>query len=216
MPSPAQTAVWQSLKEERLAWNDLHVRDLFAQDEKRFERFSLQLDDLLLDYSKNLIRPQTLELLLKLAADTGVEALRDALFAGEKINLTEGRAVLHTALRNRSERPVVVDGQLVRYAAIGTTRDQADAELLKQVVQTGLAACVQDAVRMQDSPEVAHRAKWLVAIPLFGTRAGGFDAVRGEALKAVLAAAKWAADQCIDVAIVCCDHRSRSAARAGR
>ncbi len=110
MPSPAQTAVWQSLKEERLAWNDLHVRDLFAQDEKRFERFSLQLDDLLLDYSKNLIRPQTLELLLKLAADTGVEALRDARFAGEKINLTEGRAVLHTALRNRSERPVVVDG----------------------------------------------------------------------------------------------------------
>ena len=117
---------------------------------------------------------------------------------------------------SRVTEPVVVDGQLVRYAAIGTTRDQADAELLKQVVQTGLAACVQDAVRMQDSPEVAHRAKWLVAIPLFGTRAGGFDAVRGEALKAVLAAAKWAADQGIDVAIVCCEHRSRSAARAGR
>jgi len=110
MPSPTQTAAWQALKEERRAWNTLHLRELFAKDKKRFERFSLQLDDLLLDYSKNLIRPQTLKLLLKLAQETGVETLRDAMFAGEKINLTEGRAVLHTALRNRSERQVMVDG----------------------------------------------------------------------------------------------------------
>ena len=111
MPSPTQTAAWQALKEERRAWNTLHLRELFAKDKKRFERFSLQLDDLLLDYSKNLIRPRTLKLLLKLAQETGVEALRDAMFSGEPINLTEGRAVLHTALRNRSERPVMVDGQ---------------------------------------------------------------------------------------------------------
>ncbi|MDP2833805.1 MAG: glucose-6-phosphate isomerase [Pseudomonadota bacterium] len=111
MPSPTQTAAWQALKEERRAWNTLHLRELFAKDKKRFERFSLQLDDLLLDYSKNLIRPQTLKLLLKLAQETGVETLRDAMFSGEPINLTEGRAVLHTALRNRSERPVMVDGQ---------------------------------------------------------------------------------------------------------
>jgi glucose-6-phosphate isomerase len=110
MPSPTQTAAWQALKEERRAWNGLHLRELFAKDKKRFERFSLQLDDLLLDYSKNLIRPQTLKLLLKLAKETGVESLRDAMFSGEKINLTEGRAVLHTALRNRSERQVYVDG----------------------------------------------------------------------------------------------------------
>ena len=110
MPSPTQTSAWQALKDERRAWNEFSLRDLFAKDKKRYERFTLQLDDLLLDYSKNLIRPQTLKLLVKLARETGVEALRDAMFSGEKINLTEGRAVLHTALRNRSERAVMVDG----------------------------------------------------------------------------------------------------------
>ena len=111
MPDITLSPTWQALKEERKAWKALHLRALFAKDKKRAERFSLQLDDLLLDYSKNLIRPQTLKLLVRLARDAGVETLRDAMFAGEKINLTEGRAVLHTALRNRSERPVRVDGR---------------------------------------------------------------------------------------------------------
>jgi len=112
MPDLTRSPIWTALKTERKAWNALHLRDLFRRDKQRFERFSLALDDeLLLDYSKNLIRPQTLKLLLKLAKEAGVEAFRDALFAGEKINLTEGRAVLHTALRNRSGRPVLVDGQ---------------------------------------------------------------------------------------------------------
>jgi glucose-6-phosphate isomerase len=110
MPDITLSPTWQALKEERKAWKALHLRNLFARDRKRAERFSLQMDDLLLDYSKNLIRPQTLKLLLKLAKEAGVETLRDAMFAGEKINLTEGRAVLHTALRNRSDRPVLVDG----------------------------------------------------------------------------------------------------------
>lgn len=109
---PTRTTAWAALKTERKAWNALHLRDLFKKDAKRFERFSLALDDeLLLDYSKNLIRPQTLKLLLDLARETGVEALRDAMFAGEKINITEIRAVLHTALRNRADRPVLVDGR---------------------------------------------------------------------------------------------------------
>ena len=110
MPDITLSPTWQALKEERKAWKTLHLRNLFARDKKRAERFSLQMDDLLLDYSKNLIRPQTLKLLLKLAKEAGVETLREAMFAGEKINLTEGRAVLHTALRNRSDRPVLVDG----------------------------------------------------------------------------------------------------------
>jgi glucose-6-phosphate isomerase len=110
MPDITLSPTWQALKEERKAWKTLHLRNLFARDKKRAERFSLQMDDLLLDYSKNLIRPQTMRLLLKLAREAGVETLRDAMFAGEKINLTEGRAVLHTALRNRSERPVLVEG----------------------------------------------------------------------------------------------------------
>ena len=88
---------------------DRHLRDLFAEDPERFERFSLRLDDLLLDYSKNRILPETMEKLLELARAAGVEAARDAMFAGEKINVTEGRAVLHTALRNRSDRTVLVD-----------------------------------------------------------------------------------------------------------
>ncbi len=110
MPDLTLSPAWKALKEERKAWKGLHLRDLFAKDKKRAERFSMQLDDLLLDYSKNLIRPQTLKLLLKLAGERGVESLRDAMFAGERINLTEGRAVLHTALRNRGEQPVMVDG----------------------------------------------------------------------------------------------------------
>ncbi|MEW5768869.1 MAG: glucose-6-phosphate isomerase [Pseudomonadota bacterium] len=111
MPDLTRSPTWTALKTERKAWNALHLRDLFKKDKQRFARFSLALDDeLLLDYSKNLIRPQTLKLLLKLAKEAGVEALRDAMFAGERINHTEGRAVLHTALRNRSDRPVLVDG----------------------------------------------------------------------------------------------------------
>jgi glucose-6-phosphate isomerase len=111
MPDITRSPTWTALKTERKAWNGLHMRDLFRKDKQRFERFSLALDDeLLLDYSKNLIRPQTLKLLLKLAKEADVEGLRDAMFAGERINLTEGRAVLHTALRNRSDRPVLVDG----------------------------------------------------------------------------------------------------------
>ena len=110
MPDFTLPPVWKALKEERKAWKGVHLRDLFVKDKKRVERFSLQMDDLLLDYSKNLIQPQTMKLLLKLAKASGVEILRDAMFAGEKINLTEDRAVLHTALRNRGEQPVLVDG----------------------------------------------------------------------------------------------------------
>ncbi len=104
-------ASWHSLKEHRKAWKNLHLRTLFEQDSQRFEHFSLNLDDLLLDYSKNLITDDTLRGLIALARELGVEAKRDAMFNGDKINLTEQRAVLHTALRNRADRPVLVDGQ---------------------------------------------------------------------------------------------------------
>ena len=90
---------------------DVHMRDLFAADPGRFERFSLRLDDILFDYSKNRITEKTMALLFDLARQAGVEAKRDAMFAGEKINESENRAVLHVALRNRSNRPIFVDGQ---------------------------------------------------------------------------------------------------------
>ncbi len=104
-------ASWRSLKEHRKAWKTLHLRTLFEQDSRRFQRFSLSLDDLLLDYSKNLITDDTLRSLLNLARESELEAKRDAMLKGDKINLTEQRAVLHTALRNRADRPILVDGQ---------------------------------------------------------------------------------------------------------
>ena len=89
----------------------IHMRDLFAADPQRFERFSLQVGDILLDYSKNRITPETMQLLVRLAAEADVAGWRERMFGGEKINNTENRAVLHVALRNRSNRPVIVDGE---------------------------------------------------------------------------------------------------------
>jgi glucose-6-phosphate isomerase len=89
---------------------DLHLRALFAADSGRFGRFSLRLGDILFDYSKNRITEKTMALLCDLARQAGVEARRDAMFSGKKINVTEDRAVLHVALRNREGRPILVDG----------------------------------------------------------------------------------------------------------
>lgn len=102
---------WQQLKVHKQQITQTTLRDLFGQDPHRGQRFSVKASDLYIDYSKNLITPQTLDLLLELARTSGVEAKRDAMFAGEHINTTEDRAVLHTALRNRSGQPLVVDGQ---------------------------------------------------------------------------------------------------------
>jgi glucose-6-phosphate isomerase len=102
--------IWHALKTCRKTWTGRHLRDLFAQDPKRFNRFSIELDDLLLDYSKNLVDAETMKLLARLAKENGVELMRAAMFAGDRINLTEDRAVLHTALRNQSDRSVLVDG----------------------------------------------------------------------------------------------------------
>ncbi len=87
------------------------MRDLFADDPQRFERFSLRHEDLLLDYAKNRITSQTMTLLHALASAADVEGWRDRMFSGEKINHTEDRAVLHTALRYRGEAPIRVDGK---------------------------------------------------------------------------------------------------------
>src|SRR3546814_21141394 len=92
------------------------LRDLFAEDPQRFQRFSLRLDSLTVDYSKNLILPETLERLLDLARAANLGDAREAMFAGEKINVTEGRAVLHTAMRHRSDRPVPVNVRAVMAA----------------------------------------------------------------------------------------------------
>lgn len=95
----------------------LHMRDLFAKDPKRFEKFSAQIDTqdgvILVDYSKNIITDETMKLLMNVAKARNIEALRQKMFSGEKINFTEDRAVLHIALRNRGNKPINVDGKNV-------------------------------------------------------------------------------------------------------
>ena len=102
---------WKELEKNYATVRGQTMRDMFAADPNRFEEFSVSLDNLLLDYSKNRITKETMELLVKLAQEAGVEKAREAMFSGEKINITENRAVLHTALRNRSNLPVFVDGK---------------------------------------------------------------------------------------------------------
>lgn len=105
------SAAWQALQQHSAAMQGVHMRELFVDDEQRFEKFSLQFEDLLLDYSKNIITKQSMSLLLELARSMDVESWRDRMFSGEKINFTEDRAVLHVALRNRSNSPILVDGK---------------------------------------------------------------------------------------------------------
>jgi glucose-6-phosphate isomerase len=102
---------WRALQQHQQKVAALHMRDLFAQDPGRFETFSLRLGDILFDYAKNRITTQTMALLVDLAQQARLAEAIEAMFSGQKINITEGRAVLHVALRNRSNRPIVVDGQ---------------------------------------------------------------------------------------------------------
>lgn len=105
-----QSPAWLALKDHYKDIAGRQMRDLFAEDPLRFDKFSLQVHDILLDYSKNRITRETMTLLFNLARQANVESWRDKMFSGAMINLTENRAVLHIALRNRSNRPIVVDG----------------------------------------------------------------------------------------------------------
>lgn len=87
------------------------MRDLFHQDPQRFVKFHLQLNDILFDFSKNIITDETLDLLLKVIDEVHLKEWIEKMFTGEKINITENRAVLHVALRNRSNTPILVDGK---------------------------------------------------------------------------------------------------------
>ena len=115
-PPLDQTPAWEALANHRLAMGKTRLGTLFKRDPRRFERFSAGFSDgrggtMLLDFSKNLATAETLRLLFRLAAQAGVEEARDRMFAGDAINWTEGRAVLHTALRGGANRPVMVEGR---------------------------------------------------------------------------------------------------------
>ncbi|MGD9386049.1 MAG: glucose-6-phosphate isomerase, partial [Thioalkalispiraceae bacterium] len=111
MSKLTQSAAWQALQAHFKQVSELHMRDLFAEDTDRFNRFSLQLDDLLLDFSKNRITDETLALLCQLAEQCNLPAWIEKMFAGEQINHTEQRAVLHVALRNRKDQPILTGGK---------------------------------------------------------------------------------------------------------
>ncbi len=108
--NPTATAAWQQLKQHFVEMQQVHMRELFKQDTNRFERFSLHMDDILFDYSKNIITEKTVTLLLQLANECGLKQAIEAMFNGDAINATEERSVLHTALRNFSKQPVLAQG----------------------------------------------------------------------------------------------------------
>ncbi len=108
---PTTTKSWQNLSRHYETVKDLHMRDLFADDPRRFDKFSIRFNDILVDYSKNRITQETIKNFIALAEECDLKKAIDNMFTGEKINETENRAVLHTALRNRDDTPIKVDGQ---------------------------------------------------------------------------------------------------------
>ncbi|GAB3450934.1 glucose-6-phosphate isomerase [Insolitispirillum peregrinum] len=129
-----QTAAHAALVAHAAAMADRPMRDLFADDPARFSRFSHHLPGLLVDYSKNRITEETMALLTELAEQRGLIAQRNAMFSGQHVNNTENRAVLHVALRNRSNRPILVDGHDVMPAI---NRVLAQMEQFSTAVRSG-------------------------------------------------------------------------------
>ena len=111
--SLATLNAWKALKEHYETASKLHLRDLFAADQQRGERMTLEVAGLFLDYSKNRVTDETLRLLVQLAEESGLCERRDAMFRGDKINRTEDRAVLHVALRAPKDASIIVDGKNV-------------------------------------------------------------------------------------------------------
>jgi glucose-6-phosphate isomerase len=110
---PGKQSAWKAVKAHYKAVSKLHLRQLFADDPQRGQRMAVDAAGLYLDYSKNRVTDETLKLLLQLAAESGLRARIDAMFSGEKINITEKRAVLHVALRAPRDQSILVDGKNV-------------------------------------------------------------------------------------------------------
>lgn len=155
--------MWTDLKAHYARTSDRKILDLFA-DDTRFSGFSAALGEFLLDYSKTNIDADTRSALIALAENAGVAARRDAMFAGEKINETEGRAVLHTALRNLSGRKVEVDGQDVMPEVLDTlSRMEAFATAVRDGSYQGQGGKITDLINIgiggsDLGPAMAYRA----------------------------------------------------------
>lgn len=108
--NPTETSAWQKLEMIFMTMQATHMRELFAEDPDRFKKYSIQFEDILVDYSKNIANDEVMQLLAALAHEIELPNAISAMFRGESINRTENRAVLHVALRNRTNTPVLVDG----------------------------------------------------------------------------------------------------------
>ncbi|WP_339815334.1 glucose-6-phosphate isomerase [uncultured Imperialibacter sp.] len=111
--NPTSTEAWKKLKTHFSQMEKVHMKDLFKKDPSRFDKFHLKFEDLLFDFSKNIITEETLNLLLELAEQVKLQEAKKQMYSGECINVTESRSVLHVALRNRSNTPIIVDGHNV-------------------------------------------------------------------------------------------------------
>jgi glucose-6-phosphate isomerase len=109
--NPTETTAWRNLEIHFLTMQATHLQELFDEDPDRFNKLSLEIDDILIDYSKNILTKETIDMLIALAHETELLPAIQAMFSGSPINQTENRAVLHTALRNRSNTPVMVDDE---------------------------------------------------------------------------------------------------------
>ena len=119
-PDVSTTSAWNALEAHFEATKDVQMKDQFAADPDRFVKFSMKFEDILLDYSKNRISEETMDLLRKVAEQQDVIGMAKRMYSGEKINNTEDRAVLHVALRNQSNTPILVDGEDVMPAVNDT------------------------------------------------------------------------------------------------
>ena len=109
--NPTKTASWKKLQDHSKEMKHAHIKELFIEDPKRFKKFSLAMPEIIFDFSKNIINETTRQLLLELAYECELQKAIKAMFTGEIINGTEGRSVLHTALRNFSGKPVYSEGK---------------------------------------------------------------------------------------------------------
>lgn len=108
---PTTTNAWKKLEEYYFGFEDTHLKELFASDPDRFKKYSLKFEDILFDFSKNIIDDEVRTMMTELALECGLNEAIGSMFTGQKINATENRAVLHVALRNRTNTPIVVDGE---------------------------------------------------------------------------------------------------------
>ena len=173
------TPAWRALNDLARDESGLHMRALFEADPGRFVRYSLSVADLLIDYSKHRITDETLARLFALARAREVENWRERMFTGEKINFTENRAVLHTALRNRSNRPVRVDGE---DAAIACANDNAfglSAAVFTADTARGwrVAQRIESGICHVNGPTVHDEAQ----MPFGGVKASGWGRFGGRA-----------------------------------